>query len=349
MNLQKLRNFSRAAKLGAAGIIMASLLGCGGSPKDHSPKSELIDGINYVGMSVSSLDASTQLYQAPVDMTAIDGTGTTFSFGGQMRPAKTRLLRSVNAQIRLMEFENRPATPPVKVQGPGIAHVAYQVADETGAYEKLLSAGATHIGAREMVGLSAKNPVRYAYIKDNDGIIAEIEQVDVPALNLPEPPKTKYRIRQVSLATPDIDAIVKFYAALLDDPKPRRAGRLMAIGSEKIDAVSGLAGSKLKMAWFQTRNLEIEIFQYTSHPTKRPAAVRPVNALGYNVIVFDMNDVEAVRKKFIDAGGQIQTDIGAIDDGTGFYGRDPDGNLLGFVKSPAASKFSSQNFSGNGM
>lgn len=349
MQLEIDKNLIKNTAIIFATLAVVCLAGCSGSSsKDFSPKSDIINGVNYVGVSVSNLETSTKFYQTPLDLEVVGDSSISVSIGGKAYQAEARLLRSTNAQVRLMKFNTPSDIPPVEVQGPGIAHVCYQVAKETDAYGKLLEAGASHIGNRDMVQLNPRNPVEYAYAKDLDDIIVEIEHIDIDALDLPAPPTNKYRIRHVSLATPDIDRLARFYSSLLDDPEPRRVGKLIAIGGDKVDAVSGLEGSKLKMAWFQTRNLELEMFQYASHPTSLPETLRPVNALGYNMIIFDVNNVEAIREKFEAAGGTLETDIMPIDDGAGFYGRDPDGNILGFVKSPSTSAYSSQNFSGNG-
>jgi len=199
-----------------------------------------------------------------------------------------------------------------------------------------------------MVQLNASNPVEYAYIRDPDEIMVEVEHVDIAALGLPVPPSHTHRIRHVSLGTPNMGRAVKFYSKLLEEPKPRRAGRLFSFGNETVDRVSGLPGTKLKMSWFQLRNLELEIIQYTSHPTDTPDVPRPIDALGYNMIVFDVSDIEAAREKLISAGGTVESDVAPMDGGQILFGRDPDGNLLGFQTVPDDALVSSQNFENDG-
>jgi catechol 2,3-dioxygenase-like lactoylglutathione lyase family enzyme len=237
----------------------------------------------------------------------------------------------------------------VPVNGLGIAHVCYQANDKTRAYQKFLDSGSSTIGNPDMVRLNPKSPVEYAYVRDNDGIMLEIEHVDVSKLQLPEPPKNNYRIRHVSLATSDMNRIVKFYSVLLEEPNPRRAGKYFGLSSDKLDQVSGLPKSKIKMSWFQVRNLELEIIEYLSHPPEVPAEPRPLNALGYNMIVFDVKDIDKARTLFELAGGKIVGDIEPILGGNIIFGRDPDGNLIGLQKVAATSVVSSKNFSDNGI
>ena len=339
--------------------VTALLSACGGTPPNAKiPTDSVIKGVNYIGATVSDLDQAAGLYDASVELQTVDDAGISENSrfdtlaGRTGVAAQTRLMRSVNAQVRFMSFANpsaeAQATSPMDVQGPGIAHVCYQVDDKTQAYQKFLAGGAKHIGDREMVQINPQNPVYYAYARDFDGLISEIEHVDVSALELPEPPKHQYRIRHVSLATPDIDRIVDFYAKFLNQPEPRRVGTLFAVKSENIDKVSGLAGSEVEMAWFQVRNLELEIFQYHSHPTKDRDKPRPIDAPGYNMIVFDVSDMEAARKRLVDAGGTVVTEPGPMDGGQIMYGRDPDGNLLGLQTVATDSVYSSRNFKDNG-
>lgn len=312
-----------------------------------------VTGVAWVGATVADLEASTNFYVA-ADLAAVpENSRIELDPIEQLAGARpeTRLLRSSNAQLRLMQFpENSMASlEPVPVYGPGIAHVCYQVNKDTRAYEQLLAAGAQPIGAREMIQLSARNPVKYAYARDLDGIIFEVEHVDVAALDLEQPPSSDYRIRHVSIATPDIGAALDFYSALLDGQKPRRAGRFFSLSGEKVEQVSGLAGGALKMGWLQTLNLELEFVQYTSHPTARPAQPRPLTAPGYNMIMFEVADLGVAKASLLAAGGALVSEIRAMDGGQVLLGRDLDGNLLGFQSVDAAAAVSARNFPNNGL
>ncbi|MEO1045674.1 MAG: VOC family protein [Pseudomonadota bacterium] len=343
------------AAIGATLLLAA----CGGSTPTEVPTDSVIIGVNYVGATVADLEQTAKLYGDAVDLKSVDQSPISGSTqldaiaGREGVEVQTMTLRSTNAQIRFMQFVApslaAQSTAPMDVQGPGIAHVCYQVNSKTQAYQKLLAGGADYIGDKEMVHLNPKNPVYYAYARDRDGLVAEVEHVDVAKLELPEPPKNSYRIRQVSLATPNIDRLVDFYAAFLNQHEPRRVGQWFSVSGEKVDKVSGLPGSELEMAWFQIRNLELEIFQYHSHPTEDVETPRPVDALGYNMIVFDVSDMQAARKRLVDAGGTVVTEPGPMDGGQIMFGRDPDGNLLGLQKLDKASVFSSSNFADNGI
>ncbi len=323
------------------------------------PDDAVVRGINYVAVTVNDLDQATKLYGETVKLEMVDERnldqvpGSNALLGRGKFVAKTRLMRSNNAQLRFIQFEDADASrkeyPKVEVYGPGIAHVAFQVNKTTKAYSKFLEAGAKPVnGTQNMTSLSENNPVEYAYARDANRTMYEFEHVDISKLDRATPPKYNYRIRHVALATPDFDRIVKFYSILLEQEEPRRLGRLINLQGENFDSVSGLPDTKLKMAFFQVRNMELEIAQYTSHPTSLPDKPRPFDAPGFSMIVFDVEDMKAAREKLITAGGTIVSEAKPMDGGQIMIARDLDGNLLGFQKLGSKSVFSSQNFAGDG-
>jgi len=345
----------------AIGLSMGLLLsGCSifGGSSEVEPDSVII-GVNYIGASVSDLERTGKLYRDAVDLQSVDQSVITEDAlfdklaGRTGVEAQTQMMRSVNAQVRFMNFANPSkeamAAGSVDVHGPGIAHVCYQVNQTTNAYQKFLTGGAKHIGAKEMVQIRASNPVHYAYARDFDNLIAEIEEVDVTKLDLTKPPENDYRIRHVSLATTDMDRIVKFYSTFLGGQEARRAGNWFGLSGESTDKISGHKDAEIEMAWFQVRNLELELIQYYNPKPEPLAKPRPIDALGYNMIVFGVSDMEAARKRLIDAGGSVVSEPEAMDGGQIMFGRDPDGNLIGLQVVAKGSVFSSKNFKNNGI
>ena len=318
----------------------------------------IVTGINYVGLAVSDLDQSEKLYhqsagmQPELDGLISDDPVVDTLTNRRGVSAKTRLLRGVNAQVLMMQFESpsqaAKQAPLVDVNGPGIAHLAFQVVNTTQTYQKFLAGGATHVGALEMFE-NPRSHVSYAYVRDTDNTLVEIEHVNVAALELPAPPKNERRIRQISIATTDMDRIVAFYSMLLETENPRRLGSLIKLSGEMVDDVSGIPGAEIEMAWFQLRNLELEIIQYHQPITQPLSEPRPFDALGYNMIVFDVTDLAAAREKLLAAGGAIVLDAQPMQGGHIFFARDLDGNLIGFQTLPARSPYSSKNFKDNGL
>lgn len=337
-------------------LVLLTVAGCSGGEPGR-PADAVVQGVHYVGLVVSDLEQSTAFYGAAGLESLADRELHSDAFldrqtGRESVQIQTRLLRSVNAQLRLMQFESPGsdalASEPLAVYGPGIAHVCYQVAKDTQTYQKFLAAGAQTIGAADLVHLNPRNPVYYGYARDPDGATFEVEHVDVAQLALPEPPANTHRIRHVSLATGDMNRLVAFYSTLLQEANPRRVGRWWSLKGESLDAVSGLKDSAIEMAWFQVRNLELEIIQYHSHSPATSEQPRPLDAPGYNMIVFDVPSLAAARERLTAAGAMIEADSVSLDDAEILFARDPDGNLLGFQVLSEASPFSSQNFANNG-
>ncbi|MDJ0644008.1 MAG: VOC family protein [Erythrobacter sp.] len=339
----------------------AALTGCG--LLGEAPEQELDDlivGVHYVGVTVPDVEASAQFYESAFDVERLgedelawEGIPASLTPQGA-EGVRSLLLRSANAQLRLMSFEGSAYSAPaeqaaVPVQGPGIMHVCFQAVEEVEAYARALAAGASTIGNPEPVTLNPRNPVKYGYIADSSGIVTEVEEVDISQLDLPEPPKNDIRMRHVAFATPNLEEMVSFWSAFLGDQEPRRIGNWFSISGENIDAVSGIPGSEIEMAWFQLRNLEIEIAQYHSHKTELPANPRPLDAPGYNMVVFDVTDLDAARQRLIEAGGTMLDGDGSIDGAKIVFGRDPDGNLIGLQSLPQSSIYSAKNFADQGI
>lgn len=337
-------------------IAALTMTGCSYILKPTRPADPVVKGIHYVGVSVSDINEATRLYQGAFDLTLanegrISGASAVNALAGEEVTASTRLLRSSNGQIRLMQFQQpaESAFKPVPVEGPGWAHICVQVNHKTRAYERFLQQGGVFIGAQEMQQLNPANPVYYGYAYDFDNTVWEIEHVDVAKLDLPEPPKNQYRLRQIALATPDIERAVAFYSTLLETRNPKRYGRLSRLSGEKFDNVSGLKDSELQMGFFQVRNMEIEMSQYFSHPTAEPKQDRPVQAYGYNMVVFDVTSLSAVKRKLVEAGARIVSEGGQMDGVDTLFARDPDGNLMGFQVLPEDSVFAAAQFKDNGV
>lgn len=338
-------------------LLTTAACGQSGAPKLEKPDS-VIQGVDYIGMAVDDLDAAEAYYARGFATAVVDASPLPAGNAlAQLHPeggaaAQTRTLRRNNAQIRLIAFDARSAAGSklrgVPVQGPGIVHMCFQVAQQTDAYRRLLAAGGAPVGKRGLVQLNERNPVYYGYVRDPKAVITEIEQVDLAKLDRPRKSSALYRVRHVSMATSNLRPMIAFYSAFLGGQDPRHVGKWINVSGDRVDRVSGLSGSKIEMAWFQLRNLEIEIFQYHSHPVQRPSAARPLDAPGYNMIVFDVSDIAKARRRLQEAGGTIVTVPGTLDGGQVVFGRDPDGNLIGLQELPASSVLSAKNFPNNG-
>ncbi len=298
-----------------------------------------VHGISYIGISVSDLDAATKYFQSgaaipEVQTAQIDNAPALDEVAGKPVSARTRTLRSQSGQIRLMEFSDPDPRAleagPVPVQGPGITHVCFQAPDSRPIFPNFMEAGATTMSRTgDLVQLRPDVPVRYGYVRDGDGTMIEIEQIMMDDLEF------DHRMRHVAIAAVDLDRTVEFYTALLGkEPRERRYDLV----NVTLDQTVGIDGMKLDVAWFQAGNLELELWEYYN-PVPVPAdEPRPLEAYGHNMIVFDVSNVEAVLTTLEEAGGERAAAPAPMDDGVIAFGRDPDGNLLGFFEpdSPAS-------------
>ena len=299
---------------------------------------KVMKGVAYVGVTVSDIEASAEFYSESADLKEVAQGRLEKSVvldavaGRKDVAAESRLLESSNAQVRLMQFDSGLATETgaVSVNGPGFAHVCYRSDQTLETYQKFLARGAKPLGNPEMVTLSSRFPVVYAYSLDHDGIMFEVEHVNLEGVEGGESRAGFKNIRHISLASPDMKRAVAFYSVLLATPNPRVVGGEEGLSGEPFDQVSGLPGTRMLMAWFQVGNLEVEVVQYLSHPTEAPNKPRPLTAPGYNMVVFDVTSLAAARELLLEAGGTVVTEPMKMDGGEIFFGRDPDLNLLGF-------------------
>ena len=242
------------------------LVACGRPPLEERLADEaLFEGVSFIGMTVSDPDHSAEVYGTAFGVERhahhhndLSELLTVASQPGEQTVLLDSALKTTNAQLLMFTPKGNSAGAAVPVNGPGIAHVCFQLDEELNAYQRFLDAGASVIGDPEMVKLSPINPVRYAYVHDPDGMVIEVEHVNMAIAGLFQEVAVDRRIRHVSLATGDIDRLMKFYQTLLVVEKPRRSPKLV---SEKMDRVSGLPGSELYMGWMHIGNVEVEFVQ----------------------------------------------------------------------------------------
>lgn len=333
-------------------LVLALLItACSRPPiEERTADSELFRGVSFVGMTVTDIDRSAEFYRHGFDVSVSDAPLAEIQNLVRLAepesalPDQARILRSTNAQLLMMDFSDVPhqhLPGAVPVNGPGIAHICYQIDKNEDAYSRFLAKGASTIGDPEMVRLSPISPVVYAYAHDPDGIVLEVEHVNMMFVPDSKTQGVDRRIRHVSFATADIDKLLDFYATFTGVEKPRRSGR---ISSDKLDRVSGLPGSEISMAWIQLGNLELEFIQYHSHPVEAATSPRPLAAPGYNMLVLDVSDLQRATERFVAAGGEILPEAVVLEGKKLIVGRDVDGNLVGLYSANEASPLSAVSF-----
>lgn len=292
----------------------------------------LVKGISYIGISVSDIDRTAAYFKDAGGLLEVDHSdlhGAALDrIAGKDVSARTRTLRSNSGQIRLMQFERPSAAARaagiVPVQGPGITHVCFQSPDNKPIFPKFVAAGAKPLSRTgDLVQLRPDVPVKYAYLRDWDATMIEIEQLLLENLAF------DHRMRHVAIAAVDIDRTVAFFTKVLGKAPRERRSNLV---NKTLDTTANLDDLKLDVAWFQVGNLELEIWQYLNPAPKPASKARPLEALGHNMIVFEVSDPAAALMKLQEAGGVRVSAPSSMDGGEIAFGRDPDGNLIGLFR-----------------
>jgi catechol 2,3-dioxygenase-like lactoylglutathione lyase family enzyme len=139
----------------------------------------MINGMNHVGISVSSLERSIAFYCEMLDM---ELAGPVISFGGELflkvmalddPKGRIGFLRNGSFQLELFEFSQPAAAskdPNYSVADRGISHFCVNVIDIDATYEKLLAAGVRF----HCPVLTFPGGARATYARDPDGNVFEL-------------------------------------------------------------------------------------------------------------------------------------------------------------------------------
>src|SRR5512138_2433071 len=131
----------------------------------------MLTKINHIGVAVQSLDDSLPFYR--------DQLGMAFKGSEEVAEQKVRvaMLEVGESKIELLEptSTDSPIAKFLEKNGPGIHHVAYEVADIEGAIAKLTAEGARMI---DSVPRNGAHGTRIAFIhpKSSNGVLTELCQ-----------------------------------------------------------------------------------------------------------------------------------------------------------------------------
>lgn len=330
--------------LGIAGLLLVASCGVqtaqdiGGDPlvADDAVGPSTVIGIHHVKLSVSDLDRSLPFYRdatefAVVEQGAMPSSAALEAAAGLTGLAGERaMLRGPNGQIELVEFDlnEQDATPPVMANGPGATHICLQSPLDRPLYDRFRERGAEPVTrGGEPVDMLGRNYF-YMYAGDPDGVMFEVEHASIPQF------REDVWLGHVAYATHDIDRLVGFYEELIGHSAYQRAD---GIGGPTFDQVAGLDDVSFDGGWISANNMIVEFWEYHNPPTVPAVAVRPLPAVGYAAVVFEVADIETDLRRIEAAGGTIASEIETEDGAAIAYARDPDGNLIGLLQLPAGS------------
>lgn len=315
-------------------LAAACLASCATTPAPSASTASTIKGVRHIGITVSDIDATLAFYAPNVPFTLVHRTTLPASAfprgaGAGDGPVEIALVRTPTVFLQLMDFDPDAPSLPVAlpVIGPGYTHICFQAPSSNSIYDKFRSGELAMVSRGTRPVDIGGYGVTYAYGRDPDGTMIEMELIDAPRRS------EAAWVRHVATVTPDIDRILQFYTRLIGY-EPHR--RITTGNNPRLDEIADIDGLMLHGGWFATRNLELEYWQYTNPVTPQPTGDRPLTTLGHSLIAFEVTDlandlarlraqgVRLVGRPLMMGGWRIQ------------YARDPDGNLLALQQNVSA-------------
>jgi catechol 2,3-dioxygenase-like lactoylglutathione lyase family enzyme len=232
------------------------------------------------------------------------------------------LLAGPNALLHLRQGRGAPPAAWRPVSQAGITHVCLQSTSMPSLQGHFAAAGAGFHGAPVDLGTG----FLYCYARDPEGNVVELEGV-APVWDDPTP-----WLAHVSISTPDLARMTDFYSALFACSAHTSA----TFGpNRRLDAISGLAGTRFQAAWLPAGNLQLELIQYLAPATLPAAPGTDPLALGYSHMAIEVQGLAAALSHALACGAA--TDDTPCAPGQAFV-RDPDGNRLLLIAWPAGER-----------
>ena len=131
----------------------------------------MLQKINHIGIAVQSLDATLPFYR--------DALGMPFHGTEEVAEQKVRvaMLGIGEAKIELLEptSPDSPIAKYLEKNGPGIHHIAYEVADITAAIAHMQQQGARMIDEQPRNGAHGSK-IAFIHPKSSNGVLTELCQ-----------------------------------------------------------------------------------------------------------------------------------------------------------------------------
>jgi methylmalonyl-CoA/ethylmalonyl-CoA epimerase len=131
----------------------------------------MLEKINHIGIAVKSLDETLPFYRDMLDMTFLGVEEVS------EQKVRVAMLTVGESKIELLE-PTSPDSPVAKFlekNGPGIHHVAYEVADIQSAIERLEREGAKMIDRTPRNGAHGTS-IAFVHPKSSSGVLTELCQ-----------------------------------------------------------------------------------------------------------------------------------------------------------------------------
>ncbi len=284
---------------------------------DQTSSSTVI-GVHHVGLSVADLNASIEFYNKATDIEAdmelaVGNRSAEKASGFTNEAVAHATLKAPNTFVQLSQFESSVSGPreDIPVKGPGITHVCYQSLKTDNIFSKFLSQGAKSVtrGA-EPISLLGQG-VYYAYARDADGIMFEVEHLDRSPFESPA------WFAHVALVSHNIDRLVEFYETLLGKPPARRADH---VAGPTFDEVANYDDVKIRAAWFDLSNMTLEFWQFLNPVTPDPGEPAAFEKIGYNKVAFEVSNIQTEYQRLLALGVPFLSEPVQSEESTEVYG-----------------------------
>jgi catechol 2,3-dioxygenase-like lactoylglutathione lyase family enzyme len=287
-------------------------------------------GLNHVGLSVSDLNASIAFYTEAASLEVnrsqkLSNSTAEKASGFNNAPIDRAVLAGPNGYLELSQYDPALAGSPeeIPVQGPGMTHFCYQAPTSWDLYGRFKKLGATPVSrGTEPVDLGGYG-VYYAYERDADGLMFETEHLDEPHFEGP------VWLSHIAVVTPDIDRLVEFYENIIGFEPTRRSDN---VAGPRFDEVADYDDLHIRAAWFNMRNMILELWQFVNPVTPEAGVPIPYEKIGYNKFAFEVSDIQSDYKRLVESGVQFLSEPVQTDASTEVFGRDPDGNLFSLIQ-----------------
>ncbi len=131
----------------------------------------MLTKINHIGVAVKSIDETLPFYR--------DQLGMAFMGAEEVVEQKVRvaMLQVGESKIELLEptADDSPVAKFLEKNGPGVHHIAYEVADLEAAIAKMLADGARMIDEKPRHGAHGTR-IAFVHPKSSNGVLTELCQ-----------------------------------------------------------------------------------------------------------------------------------------------------------------------------
>lgn len=309
---------------------------------------EAIKGLRHIGITVSDIDDTVAFYSSAVPYEIVDRRRIPASaFPAEIMTKRSgevelAVIRTPTIFIQLLDMDPDSKAAAVRrpVIGPGYTHICFQSPSTAPKYERFKAIGLDMLSRGEGPVDLGGYGVTYAYGFDPDGTMIEMEHL-TPELIAAQGDLGRKRSEHPAWPTHianvpgDKARMVKFYTAVLGYG-PRR--EMPPTKRATFDDVVDIDDIEISASWFEVGNFELEFWHYHQPKTPLVYAMRMLDTIGYNSIVFEVTDLSGTIARLETDGVEFAGATFELDGWKVRYARDPEGNLLAFQQRDTAQQ-----------